>query len=136
MAPIPQARRTQSMQYPPKQKSKPSFAEPTIQQPKYQYHPKENEFHENDIALSAGNLYNEANNPALAKFFNQVQGHISESYGNQLSMQDQKQKLFKMMKESKHNYIQTLLEGEQLGHCSGISKRMDPTLKYALNQKL
>ena len=39
---------------------------------RYSYQPKPDEFHNNDILLSAGNIYHEAANPALAKFVSQV----------------------------------------------------------------
>jgi hypothetical protein len=41
-------------------------------------------------------------------------------------------RIFQMMKGSKNKYIETLLKGENDGHCKGIKRRMDPTVKYRL----
>jgi len=51
-------------------------------------------------------------------------------------MKDGVSKIFNMMKKTKNSYIKTLLEGEDLGHCKGIRKRMDPTTKYRLQQQM
>ena len=40
-----------------------------------------------------------------------------------------------MMKKEKHRYIKTLVRGEDEGHCKGIKKRLDPTIKINLKQE-
>ena len=40
------------------------------------------------------------------------------------------------MKAVKNLYIKTLLQGEEQGHCTGIKARMDPTMKYRLQQRM
>ena len=40
------------------------------------------------------------------------------------------------MKVEKQRYLKTLLNGEQNGHCRGISQRIDPTKKYKLQQQI
>lgn len=36
------------------------------------------------------------------------------------------------MKEEKRNHIRTLTKGEDDGHCKGIRKRLDPTIRYRI----
>ena len=50
-------------------------------------------------------------------------------------MKNQSQKIFDMMKKEKHRYIKTLVKGEDDGHCRGIKKRLDPTIKINLKQE-
>lgn len=38
------------------------------------------------------------------------------------------------MKTEKRKYIKTLVKGETDGHCKGIKKRLDPTIKIQLKQ--
>jgi len=45
-------------------------------------------------------------------------------------------RVFGMIKKTRHQYIKTLLEGEEQGHCRGIKKRMDPSTKYHLLAKI
>lgn len=40
------------------------------------------------------------------------------------------------MKDVKNQYLQTLLNGEEKGHCQGIRARIDPTIKYRVSHKL
>ena len=66
----------------------------------------------------------------MAKFINQVQGHIQESHANRHSMKEGADRVFELMNKSKTMFTKTLLEGEELGHVQGIKDRMDPNLKY------
>jgi hypothetical protein len=45
-------------------------------------------------------------------------------------MKEGASKIFEMMNKSKSFFSKTLLEGEELGHVTGIKDRMDPNLKY------
>ena len=47
-------------------------------------------------------------------------------------MKENSNKIFEMMKIEKTQYLKTLVAGENDGHCKGIKKRLDPTIKYKL----
>jgi hypothetical protein len=51
-------------------------------------------------------------------------------------MKNNSHHIFDNMKTVKNMYIKTLLSGEEEGHCAGIKARMDPTMKYRLQQKM
>jgi hypothetical protein len=36
------------------------------------------------------------------------------------------------MKKEKKEYLNTLIKGEDEGHCKGIKKRLDPTMRYKI----
>jgi hypothetical protein len=36
------------------------------------------------------------------------------------------------MKKEKKDYFRTLTKGEDDGHCKGIRKRLDPTIRYRI----
>ena len=52
-----------------------------------------------------------------------------ELMGNMLSLRGQ-------MQLEKSHYIQTLLKAEDQGLCKGIKRRMDPSVRYKLQQQL
>jgi len=47
-------------------------------------------------------------------------------------MKGNSNKIFEKMRTEKKRYLGTLLSGEDNGHCKGIKKRVDPTIKYKL----
>ena len=89
-----------------------------------------------DCQMASGNIYNEANNPDMAKFVNNIQNHIKESHSKTEIMKKNASKIFGQMKDSYGNYMNTLVKGEDSGHFKGIKKRMDPTTKYRLQQQM
>ena len=40
------------------------------------------------------------------------------------------------MKKEKKEYLNTLMKGEDEGHCKGIKKRLDPTMRYKIKQQI
>ena len=40
------------------------------------------------------------------------------------------------MKKEKQDYLNTLMKGEDDGHCKGIKKRLDPTMRYKIKQQI
>ena len=97
---------------------------------------KEDEIPDGLIRLSNSNKWHEANNPIIAKFINSIQGRIRISNDIKTEMVDNSNKIFEMMKKEKGTYLKTLLSGEDQGHCTGIKKRIDPTIKYKLVQQM
>ena len=47
-------------------------------------------------------------------------------------LKQEAQKIFELMKKEKKEYIRTLTKGEDDGHCKGIRKRLDPTIRYRI----
>jgi hypothetical protein len=81
------------------------------------------------IAFSSGNIYNANTNPQVKKFVAQIAGFL-ENTDSQVSLKkEHMSRINLMMKQTKNAYIQTLLEGEEKKHCSGIQKRFMET-KY------
>ena len=87
------------------------------------------------MQMCGSNKYHEGTNPLVQKFINSVQGNIKVSNKNKVGMKNTSQKIFDMMKKEKHRYIKTLVRGEDEGHCKGIKKRLDPTIKINLKQE-
>jgi hypothetical protein len=101
----------------------------------YSYKPKKGEFTEDMMQMCGSNKYHEGTNPLVQKFINSVQGNIKVSNKSKVGMKNTSQKIFDMMKKEKHRYIKTLVRGEDDGHCKGIKKRLDPTIKINLKQE-
>ena len=97
-----------------------------------QYHDYSNYLNKSDeelIAFSSGNIYNANTNPQVKKFVAQIAGFL-ENTDSQVSLKkEHMSRINLMMKQTKNAYIQTLLEGEEKKHCSGIQKRFMET-KY------
>ena len=87
------------------------------------------------LTLSGGNKYHEANNPQVAKFINGVQGNIKVSNQKQTEMKEGLKQIFAKMKKEKKQYLGTLLEGEEMGHCKGIKQRTDESKQVQQRQK-
>jgi len=88
------------------------------------------------LVMSGGNKYHEGTNKAMGQFINGLQGNISTSLQARQQMKESSNKIFDLMKREKISYIKTLVKGEDLGHCKGIKKRLDPTTKYRLKQQM
>lgn len=95
----------------------------------YEYKPKQNEFTENMLTFSGDNRFRERTNPTLAKFINGLQGNIKMDTEKRKETNQKAQKIFDMMKSEKKRYIETLRITEKKGHCTGIEKRLDPTIR-------
>ena len=95
----------------------------------YHYQTKDEEFSEDMLLMSGGNKYHEGTNPKVGKFINSVQGSIKLSHDVKAQMKDTSAKIFAMMRKEKHSFLKTLLQGENDGHCKGITRRVDPRLK-------
>jgi hypothetical protein len=65
-----------------------------------------------------------------------VQEKIKQTAEIKTKNKGKSQHIFDMMKKYNEQYTQTLIEGEESGHCTGIKKRMDPALKYRMQQQL
>ena len=50
-------------------------------------------------------------------------------------MKSKKNDIFRQLKECQKEFVNTLLTGEDKGHCKGIKKRMDTTIKYKVLQE-
>ena len=87
------------------------------------------------LTLSGGNKYHERNNPQVAKFINGVQGNIKVSNQKKTQMKEGLTKIFAKMKKEKKQYLGTLLEGEEMGHCTGIKVRTDESKQVQQRQK-
>lgn len=66
------------------------------------------------------------------QFTQQLQGNIKLSTYILDQMKETSDKLISQMHNEKKTYLQTLLLGEKEGHCRGIKKRVDPTIRYKL----
>jgi hypothetical protein len=88
------------------------------------------------MPLTSGNKFDEEANPKMGALVNTVQGNIKLSTYIVSEMRDSKERLFKIINNEKKNYINTLLEGEDNGHCKGIKKRLDPTVKFRILQQV
>ena len=88
------------------------------------------------LRLSGGNKYLEKKNPNTSYMIRRLQGNIYKSQSDRESVKEKSQRIFDLMKKEKVAYIQTLVKGEDEGHCKGIKKRIDPTTKYRLKQQM
>lgn len=84
------------------------------------------------ITMGGRNKYNQDMNPILMQFTQQLQGNIKLSTYLIDSMKTNSDKLINQMHQEKKTYLQTLLLGEKDGHCKGIKKRIDPTIRYKI----
>lgn len=120
----------------PKIKGNNNAYSPPFGKNKYVYQVQNEELPEGIITLSHGNKYHEGSNPNILKFINAIQGRIRISYDIKNEMVDNSHKIFDMMKKEKSAYMQTLLKGEDDGHCFGIKQRSDPQQKYRMVQQM
>lgn len=84
-----------------------------------------NEFTEDMIKLSGGNIYHQGTYQKLNKFINGLQGTIVDTNNAKAKLRDARENIFDMVKDVQKKYNKTLLKGESEGHCKGISKRFD-----------
>lgn len=110
----------------------PPIEDQFVGEPESEMHLEDTLQHVEGFELAPGNLYNEASNPEVAKIIQNIQHSLATSQSKQQAYRSTKQRIFAEMKESHAGYIQTLLQGEEDGHCKGIKKRMDPTTRYRL----
>lgn len=85
-----------------------------------------------EFQITPANIYNEATNARAARVVASIQDNMTAGFNRYQSMKDTKERLFARMKDCHSDFVQTLLKGEENGHCSGIKKRMDPTTRYRL----
>jgi hypothetical protein len=102
---------------------------------KYVYETQRDELHDGMLNFSGGNKYFE-NGVAGNRMINHIQGTIRLSFDIQDHMKVNRNSIFDKMKKVKGIYIKNLLVGEENGHCKGIKQRMDPTIKYRLQQRM
>jgi hypothetical protein len=59
-----------------------------------------------------------------------VQENIGASHNKRFERRSGKEKIFGMIKKSQGYFQQTLVEGEDLGHCKGVTNKDAPTRLY------